>query len=48
VCINAEKKLLMVLQGKPEEEKRWSVPSGRMEEDEEIVTASQSTKKDSV
>jgi ADP-ribose pyrophosphatase YjhB (NUDIX family) len=28
VCINKRFELLMVLQGKPEEEKRWSVPSG--------------------
>jgi 8-oxo-dGTP diphosphatase len=31
-----EGKLLMVLQGKPEEEKRWSVPSGGLEKDETI------------
>ncbi|RAP75638.1 DNA mismatch repair protein MutT [Paenibacillus montanisoli] len=36
VCINEENKLLMVLQGKPEEEKRWSVPSGGMEEGESL------------
>lgn len=34
VCINDENKLLMVLQGKPEEEKRWSVPSGGIEKGE--------------
>ncbi|WP_274652768.1 NUDIX hydrolase [Paenibacillus humicola] len=34
VCINSEFKLLMVLQGKPEEEKTWSVPSGGMEKGE--------------
>lgn len=28
VCINARNEILMVLQGKPEEEKSWSVPSG--------------------
>ncbi|SDP06620.1 ADP-ribose pyrophosphatase YjhB, NUDIX family [Paenibacillus sp. yr247] len=28
ICINEKKELLMILQGKPEEEKRWSVPSG--------------------
>jgi aminoglycoside 6'-N-acetyltransferase len=28
ICINENKQLLMVLQGRPEEEKRWSVPSG--------------------
>ncbi|UOY92206.1 NUDIX hydrolase [Ectobacillus sp. JY-23] len=31
VCVNEEGKLLMVLQGKPEEEKRWSVPGGKCE-----------------
>lgn len=31
VCINDKNELLMVLQGKPEEEKVWSVPSGGME-----------------
>lgn len=29
VCINENPELLMVLQGKPEEEKMWTVPSGR-------------------
>lgn len=28
VCMNDKRELLMVLQGKPEEEKRWSIPSG--------------------
>ncbi|MNI15412.1 hypothetical protein D3C73_687090 [compost metagenome] len=28
ICVNSDRQLLMVLQGKPEEEKRWSVPSG--------------------
>jgi ADP-ribose pyrophosphatase YjhB (NUDIX family) len=28
VCVNERNEVLMVLQGKPEEEKRWSVPSG--------------------
>jgi len=28
VCINQHNQVLMVLQGKPEEEKKWSVPSG--------------------
>ncbi|WP_275667952.1 NUDIX hydrolase [Paenibacillus oryzisoli] len=28
ICNNSDRQLLMVLQGKPEEEKRWSVPSG--------------------
>ncbi|TDQ40680.1 NUDIX domain-containing protein [Aureibacillus halotolerans] len=31
ICIDDEKNLLMVLQGKPEEEKKWSVPSGGKE-----------------
>ncbi|MCM3733997.1 NUDIX hydrolase [Fictibacillus nanhaiensis] len=35
ICL-MEGKLLMVLQGKPEEEKRWSVPSGGLEKDETI------------
>ncbi len=30
ICLN-DGKLLMVLQGTPEEEKRWSVPSGGLE-----------------
>jgi ADP-ribose pyrophosphatase YjhB (NUDIX family) len=34
VCMNHEHKLLMVLQGKPEEQKTWSVPSGRKEPNE--------------
>jgi 8-oxo-dGTP pyrophosphatase MutT (NUDIX family) len=33
ICINDEGKLLMVLQGKEHEEKRWSVPSGSKEEE---------------
>jgi ADP-ribose pyrophosphatase YjhB (NUDIX family) len=28
VCVNDRNEILLVLQGKPEEEKRWSVPSG--------------------
>ncbi|RAV20448.1 DNA mismatch repair protein MutT [Paenibacillus contaminans] len=36
VCINEQRKVLMVLQGKPEETKSWSVPSGGMEEGETI------------
>lgn len=28
ICINQNNQILMVLQGKPEEEKKWSVPSG--------------------
>lgn len=34
VCINENGDLLMVLQGKPEEEKKWSVPSGEKEQNE--------------
>lgn len=34
VCINENGQLLMVLQGKPEEEKTWSVPSGGREGNE--------------
>ncbi len=34
VCINENGQLLMVLQGKPEEVKSWSVPSGGQEKDE--------------
>jgi len=34
VCINQNAELLMVLQGKPEEEKMWSVPSGGQENNE--------------
>jgi ADP-ribose pyrophosphatase YjhB (NUDIX family) len=35
ICIN-EGKLLMVLQGKPEEEKLWSYPSGGREAGESL------------
>ncbi|QDQ01962.1 NUDIX hydrolase [Lysinibacillus fusiformis] len=31
VCLNADNKLLMVLQGTPEEEKKWAIPSGGKE-----------------
>jgi ADP-ribose pyrophosphatase YjhB (NUDIX family) len=34
ICINEDGHLLMVLQGKPEEKKTWSIPSGRREKDE--------------
>lgn len=34
VCINDNNELLMVLQGKPEEEKTWTVPSGGLENNE--------------
>ena len=31
VCMNENGQLLMVLQGKPEEDKTWSIPSGGKE-----------------
>lgn len=34
VCINSDNKLLMVLQGGEDEQKLWSVPSGKMKDDE--------------
>lgn len=34
VCINAQSQLLMVLQGKPDEKKTWSIPSGGVEKRE--------------
>lgn len=34
VCINEHKEILMVLQGQPDEEKVWTVPSGGLEKDE--------------
>ncbi|ADC52281.1 MutT/nudix family protein (plasmid) [Alkalihalophilus pseudofirmus OF4] len=34
VCINENGQLLMVFQGKPEEKKTWSIPSGGKELDE--------------
>ncbi|GIP32130.1 NUDIX hydrolase [Paenibacillus sp. J2TS4] len=36
VCVNDLGQLLMVLQGKPEEKKVWSVPSGGQEGDETL------------
>ena len=33
VCVNERKEVLMVLQGKEGEEKRWSVPSGGLEKE---------------
>lgn len=36
VCMNEQGELLMVLQGTPEEEKKWSVPSGGKEPSETI------------
>lgn len=32
VCINEKGEVLMVLQGKPDEEKKWSIPSGGKEQ----------------
>jgi ADP-ribose pyrophosphatase YjhB (NUDIX family) len=34
ICLNQKYELLMVLQGKPEEMKLWTVPSGEKEEEE--------------
>ena len=34
ICINEKGQLLMVLQGKPEEKKAWSIPSGGKEHEE--------------
>lgn len=34
VCINEHKEILMVLQGQPDEEKVWTVPSGGLEKEE--------------
>ncbi|WP_051348526.1 NUDIX hydrolase [Peribacillus kribbensis] len=31
ICIDQEGRILMVLQGKTEEEKRWTIPSGGLE-----------------
>ena len=36
ICINEQKEVLMVLQAAPGEEKKWTVPSGTLEEDETI------------
>lgn len=36
ICVNSDRKLLVVLQGKPEEDKRWSVPSGGKEPEETL------------
>ena len=36
VCVNERNEVLMVLQGKEGEEKRWSVPSGGLEKGETI------------
>ncbi|MFA1820176.1 NUDIX hydrolase [Virgibacillus oceani] len=34
VCVNENAELLMILQGKPEEKKKWSIPSGGREKGE--------------
>ncbi|WP_053217004.1 NUDIX hydrolase [Virgibacillus senegalensis] len=34
ICVNENGELLMVLQGKPEEDKTWTVPSGGLEKNE--------------
>lgn len=34
ICVNEEKQILMVKQGKPDEKKLWTVPSGGKEDDE--------------
>ncbi|QWG34627.1 NUDIX hydrolase [Bacillus mycoides] len=36
ICMNEKNEFLVVLQGKVNEEKRWSVPSGGQEEGEEL------------
>lgn len=36
ICVNKQKEVLMVLQAAPGEEKKWTVPSGTLEEDETI------------
>ncbi|KZE36867.1 DNA mismatch repair protein MutT [Bhargavaea cecembensis] len=38
VCLDEEDRLLMVLQGTPEEEKKWAVPSGGKEAGETFET----------
>ncbi|KPN96478.1 DNA mismatch repair protein MutT [Lysinibacillus sp. ZYM-1] len=38
ICMNAENRLLMVLQGTKEEEKTWAVPSGGKEAMEDFQT----------
>ena len=36
ICMNENNEVLMVLQGKPEEEKLWSVPSGGLKNGETL------------
>lgn len=35
-CLNEDRKILMALQGKPDEEPKWSVPSGGVEHGETL------------
>ena len=36
ICVNEQKEVLMVLQAAPGEEKKWTIPSGTLEEGETI------------
>lgn len=36
ICVNTDGQLLMVLQGKPDEEKRWALPSGQQDPAESL------------
>lgn len=36
ICVNEQKQVLMVLQAAPGEEKKWTVPSGTLEEGETL------------
>lgn len=36
ICLNDQREVLMVLQGPPEEEKKWGVPAGPPEADETL------------
>ncbi|QUG43325.1 NUDIX hydrolase [Psychrobacillus sp. INOP01] len=36
ICVNGQKDVLMVLQAAPGEDKKWTVPSGTLEEDETL------------
>jgi ADP-ribose pyrophosphatase YjhB (NUDIX family) len=37
ICINQNAEILMVLQGTPEEEKKWSIPSGGLDSGESFA-----------
>lgn len=39
VCINEKNEILMVLQGRPEEEKKWAVPAGVLKQGETFEEA---------